>query len=584
MADPASATEVDTKEEDQIASLKEKAREQNGALIMNGSSNGGSSKSSDDEDANGENGNHKENGVVASDDSDVQMLSSAVTSTNPSPLPSTSKVMEEEESLEDESEDGDGDEDEDDEMEEIDEDDVEEVKDSSSDSDIMEIDADEKPDLPNKTNVVTIDNMETLRSLANDAKRRQEEAEAKTSLVDATSILSKSSSAVTITPTSSSSKPRFSASSLPPGLTISQTSNKANFSNILNRNKSPATATATPKQLNDPNLTDDTFVVEAPSFIVPYVYEKPPKETIKDFKASIDEIIKKGEEAKDKEDSPKKEDDAAAATEKKPEETAKPKTYFESVLGKFIMDLGMNLVQEHVQLDLLKEQQRRSQKDKSASVMHAILSLKKNLETSRETNKDFTYELIKCRFCSFKTESAAVMEHHLESPHLTRAGMVRCNFCRYEQKVPLDVANHMMLEHGISGRLDRMPAMHQCPQCPYEDNMKGKLTRHKVSCDKRFRNERNQEAPHDWEPPAKIPKPQVARGRSVPGSAGLMAAGMKQGMNQFQKSKYGVGGMPQLQFGPRGMNRPVGRQGMNFMGKGSQIMGQGKQIIFLNAF
>jgi hypothetical protein len=41
--------------------------------------------------------------------------------------------------------------------------------------------------------------------------------------------------------------------------------------------------------------------------------------------------------------------------------------------------MGMNLVQEYVQADLLREQQRKSQKDKSASVMHAIMSLKKNL-------------------------------------------------------------------------------------------------------------------------------------------------------------------------------------------------------------
>ena len=84
------------------------------------------------------------------------------------------------------------------------------------------------------------------------------------------------------------------------------------------------------------------------------------------------------------------------------------------------------------------------------------------------------------RYCSFRTESATVMEHHLESPHVTKHGLVRCNFCRYEDKVALDVANHMMTEHGIKGRLERMPAMHQCPQCPYEDHQKGKLTRHKV--------------------------------------------------------------------------------------------------------
>merc|ERR1712025_405838 len=69
--------------------------------------------------------------------------------------------------------------------------------------------------------------------------------------------------------------------------------------------------------LSDPNLTDDTFVVEAPSFIVPYVYEKPPREAFQDFKADIKKLmaeikaklaeeeklrIEKGEKIEDAED------------------------------------------------------------------------------------------------------------------------------------------------------------------------------------------------------------------------------------------------------------------------------------------
>merc|ERR1719361_2335626 len=68
------------------------------------------------------------------------------------------------------------------------------------------------------------------------------------------------------------------------------------------------------QQLDDPNLTDDTFVVEAPSFIVPYVYEKPPKESIKDFKVSIEKLEDKIKKEKDSDEkqkeskSPKKDD------------------------------------------------------------------------------------------------------------------------------------------------------------------------------------------------------------------------------------------------------------------------------------
>ena len=61
-------------------------------------------------------------------------------------------------------------------------------------------------------------------------------------------------------------------------------------------------------------------------------------------------------------------------------EVKKPnENFFESTLGKFITDLGMNLVQEAVQKDLLKQQQR-AKKEKSAAVMHAISSLKHNIE------------------------------------------------------------------------------------------------------------------------------------------------------------------------------------------------------------
>jgi hypothetical protein len=73
--------------------------------------------------------------------------------------------------------------------------------------------------------------------------------------------------------------------------------------------------------------------------------------------------------------------------------------------------------------------------------------------------------------------------------------------------------------HSVKGRLERAPAPHQCPQCPFEDMMKGKLTRHKVGCDKRFKEAKNQEPSHDWEPPAKIPKPINYGSRVNPGAS-----------------------------------------------------------------
>jgi hypothetical protein len=99
--------------------------------------------------------------------------------------------------------------------------------------------------------------------------------------------------------------------------------------------------------------------------------------------------------------------------------------------------------------------------------------------------------------------------------------------------------------------------------------MKGKLTRHKNGCDKRFRPERNQEPPHDWEPPAKIPKPPLMARRPGGSMSGhpmgasqtlSQLASMRQispgGGLQHQRNIYS--GMPALQMGPRGRGRPVG--------------------------
>ena len=279
-------------------------------------------------------------------------------------------------------------------------------------------------------------------------------------------------------------------------------------------------------------------MVEAPSFIVPYIYEKPPKEKFEDFSKAVRDIMEK----KDKEEREKRKQEREERRQKRKEEKKAKKqkkkrrssggedvddgavdddddedfegaeeggsgsesdgskeedddvvavfdeslfarkrspkeNFFEGTLGKFVVDLGMNLVEEVVQSDLLKQQIKRSQKDKSAGVMHAIRSLKASLEKSKEHNAPFKMELQKCSFCSFKSESELVMQHHLETPHMKNM-MYRCNFCKYDTRMPQEVMAHMQNEHAVRARLERAPAIHQCPQCPFEDNMKGKLSRH----------------------------------------------------------------------------------------------------------
>jgi len=147
--------------------------------------------------------------------------------------------------------------------------------------------------------------------------------------------------------------------------------------------------------------------------------------------------------------------------------------------------------------------------------------------------------LRKCRFCSFRTESRVVMANHMETPHM-RNFVYRCNFCEFETKIPQEVLFHMDSIHGVKGKLERAPYYHQCPQCSFEDNGKGKLTRHRMGCDKRFKPEMNLNPDRDWEPPAKIkalpqrpgyPMNMNMRGQMVPG---MMQGGMRQGNMTLQ--------------------------------------------------
>merc|ERR1712050_249796 len=105
-------------------------------------------------------------------------------------------------------------------------------------------------------------------------------------------------------------------------------------SNTATSSSASASSTSQSSTAVDPNLTDDTFVVEAPSFIVPYVYEKPPKEAIRDFKESIDDIVEKkkkekeerkaaGEEVSDDEDEKKKGEEEEEDEKEKDEKSEK---------------------------------------------------------------------------------------------------------------------------------------------------------------------------------------------------------------------------------------------------------------------
>ncbi|KAJ8968392.1 hypothetical protein NQ317_012229 [Molorchus minor] len=291
----------------------------------------------------------------------------------------------------------------------------------------------------------------------------------------------------------------------------------------------PSPATITPSLTTPllPTLTDDMFVVEAPSFIVPYVYEKPPvrdfKEFVKELEDQAKEQVKAAKKNEEKKEHERKESEKKEGAEGGKEETTeegKDKTESEekskdhvekmetdqaeepkkdvsdSKKTSMIQRSLIRTLREYVQSDLLKQQKRKRDREGGANpeTEKTIKSLSKNLEFSKENNEPFHNPIKKCEFCNFKTESALVMSYHLETPHMKNF-VYKCNFCSYEVRSPHDILFHMEAEHTVRGHLERAPAFHQCPNCPFEDNQKGKLSRHLVACMRKLKPERNLEPP-----------------------------------------------------------------------------------------
>lgn len=354
------------------------------------------------------------------------------------------------------------------------------------------------------------------------------------------------------------------------------------------------TAAGLPSMTNNanllPGLTDDMFVLEAPSFIVPYIYEKPPNDNIREVIKAIetkyalsaedlavadkvdefDMMTEQNKEDKsnadgttttnapagkkkrkngddeswseqsDEDDDDDDDDDSESGVRTKvlikevsddisalksaikpaaavvasggaaSNVPAKPgqENYFESPLGKFFMDIGVGLVQEYVQSDLLRLQKRKMRKSLSRDPKDfemAINALSGNLQASKTKNAPFKFTMKRCEFCNFKSESALSMANHYETPHMNGV-LYKCNFCTFEIRNATEIVYHMEAVHNIKARLIKPLPYHTCPNCGFEDNGKAKLARHQPVCAKKFRPELNLAPPNDWEAPAKIPR------------------------------------------------------------------------------
>lgn len=315
------------------------------------------------------------------------------------------------------------------------------------------------------------------------------------------------------------------------------TTSSASRKNITSSNSN---STSLPDPFESLGLADDSFIVEAPSFVVPYLIEKSASQNLKKTVQSMDpfptsekkeDVIVLSEE--DSNDSGKKETDDVKSTSAtaipggspldkssmksemdksiaKSDTNKEDENYFAGPIGRFFLDIGLSLVQEYVQGDLLRVQKRKVHKGtKISDPSLTVNALTKGLDVTRAKNDPFRLPLRSCDRCSFKSESSLTMAHHWSLPLALGSGSSArhvCHWCSFEAKEPHLVSAHIETDHGMKSRIGPDLPLHQCPLCPFEDNVKSKVTRHMLSCQKRFVADRNLEPPLDWEPPAKIPR------------------------------------------------------------------------------
>ena len=139
------------------------------------------------------------------------------------------------------------------------------------------------------------------------------------------------------------------------------------------------------------------------------------------------------------------------------------------------------------------------------------------MEITKAKNDSYRLPWRQCDQCNFKSELKLIMAHHWTQPLALGNGPTArygCHWCPFEAKESHVTVAHIDADHGMKCRLGNVHerSLHQCPLCPFEDNVKSKVTRHVMSCQKRFIADRNLEPPMDWEPPAKIPRMAALRG------------------------------------------------------------------------
>lgn len=176
---------------------------------------------------------------------------------------------------------------------------------NGSESDIEEIQSQDSPLRKGKPIVIN-DTQALVEMAAKQMKGNNHKKEPTVVIIDTNSASSAKNMSVPVKNSTAASSSALSAQSLyqsivARGTTVTPVSVKSSTATQVSQTTQPPIL---------PSLTDDMFVVEAPSFIVPYVYEKPSIKPFREFVFKLGKELEEQKQKEKKEEAPEKVKDA----------------------------------------------------------------------------------------------------------------------------------------------------------------------------------------------------------------------------------------------------------------------------------
>jgi len=161
-------------------------------------------------------------------------------------------------------------------------------------------------------------------------------------------------------------------------------------------------------------------------------------------------------------------------------------SYSESTVNDLLIGIGLSRVQEHVLEDRFRKISSKIRRG-AQNLFKEADTARAELQEKRRVNRPYKVEKrYRCSHCSFKSDSMAVLEHHLENPHKMNSRTYICNWCSFKSKDSNQITFHTYVAHKRLSHVEKSLAIHNCRFCTFECNSKVKYTNHIKKCELTF--------------------------------------------------------------------------------------------------